>query len=186
MINRRVSSVERHSTASNGNGANGGNFFSSSQAGQFLYSRSISTPSPSLPKAIPVLRGTRTRSVFGQSLSVDGDIPHGSAPVTFNRYINVNCNVGATQEHGSSPTSWYARLSSSLKKSVLRRSTSTRESPQKRRNGAIHRKSVIILVFWTHLISLCIYYRIIESSMGHKSTKTLWAPQLASYYNLVT
>lgn len=144
MINRRFSSVEKHSTP-NGNGASG-TMFSSPPAGQFLYNRSISTPSPSLPKAIPIVGSNRSRSVFSQSLSVDADIPPCSAPVTFNRYINVSCNTGTTPE-GSSPTSWYARLSSSLKKSVLRRSTSIRESTQRRRNGTIQRKSVTILVF---------------------------------------
>lgn len=153
MLNRRVSSVER-STA-NGNGSSGE--YSSPHSGtvyssQFMYHRSISTPSPSsLPKAIPFNRGYRSRSVFAQNVNWDGSIPPCSAPVTFNRYINVNCNNNnnaSDSSAGSPTTSWYARLSSSLKKSVLRRTTSNRESAQKRNvRGGLQRRSVISVLF---------------------------------------
>lgn len=148
MLNRRISSME-----SNPNG--GGATFLSSSPGSthFMYSRSISTPSPSLPKAIPFPpRTIRSRSVFaGQNGNLDGNFPPSSAPVTFNRYINVKSNNNSngssfcnTPEAESSPSSsWYSRLSSSLKKSVLRRTTSYRETAQKKLRAG-HRRSVII------------------------------------------
>lgn len=165
MINRHVSSVER---TPNG-GSNG--------SAQFMYSRSISTPSPSLPKAIPFNHRTavyvnRSHSAFVQSLSVDGCLPPCSAPVTFNRYINVSSGYNASitpAEQGSSPTtSWYARLSSSLKKSVLRRSTSHRESPsqaQKRNRGA-QRRSVMMRLFFPSSIVLYFVWWVLLSSHG--------------------
>lgn len=148
MINRRVSSLEASS-----NGGGGSLFSTSPSSGvctpHFAYSRSISTPSPSLPKAIPLTRTYRSRSMFAQNGNGDGNFPPASAPVTFNRYINVSCNpttttiAGITAEQGSSPSSWYSRLSNSLKKSVLRRSTSYKERQQRQRAGQ-HRRSVII------------------------------------------
>lgn len=150
MLNRRVSSVERSTTNSTGeySSPHSGTVYSS----QFMYHRSISTPSPSsLPKAIPFNRGYRSRSVFAQNVNWDGSIPPCSAPVTFNRYINVNCNNNnnaSDSSAGSPTTSWYARLSSSLKKSVLRRTTSNRESAQKRNvRGGLQRRSVISVLF---------------------------------------
>lgn len=143
MLNRRVSSLE---TASS-NGGVGALISASHGSGSctphFLYSRSISTPSPSLPKAIPFPRTNRSRSVFAQNGSnLDGNFPASSAPVTFNRYINVS-NGNLTPEQESSPSStWYSRLSNSLKKSVLKRSTSYRERQQRLRTG--QRRSVII------------------------------------------
>lgn len=150
MLNRRLSSLER--TTSNGGGAGGGSDVVLSSSPQFLYSRSISTPSPSLPKAIPFPHGIRSKSVLGHGINLDGSLPPCSAPVTFNRYINVNCNANVTPEQGSSPTSWYARLSSSLKKSVLRRSISNRESTKKLRVNGIQRRSVICLLLFSILV----------------------------------
>lgn len=169
MLNRHASSLGR-STTSNGNGTNGhhGSIpFSSPQSAtyspQFMYHRSVSTPSPSMPKAIPFTGGYRSRSVFSHNVNWDGNIPPCSAPVAFNRYINVSSNNNNnTGDHhgGSSPTtSWYARLSSSLKKSVLRRTTSNRESSaQKRRSGGIQRRSVISCSIFIS-ISLLSYQR---------------------------
>lgn len=152
MLNRRMSSMDR---TSNGNHINGTEaLFSSSPKStggfspQYLFNRSISTPSPSLPKAIPFTnhyREQRSRSVYspnGGQLDTGATPPPCTSPITFNRYINVN-QQPATPDQGSSPTSWYARLSSSLKKSVLRRSTSQRESASQKRILA-QRRSVII------------------------------------------
>lgn len=138
MLNRQLSSLETET-----NGAATRPF-----SQQFAYHRSISTPGPgsSLPKSIPLPRTNRSKSVFAQNSQFDCSLPPSSAPVTFNRYINVasnNCSqVQATAAAGTSPSSsWYSRLSNSLKKSVLRRSTSAREGSQKRLLG--QRRSVI-------------------------------------------
>lgn len=167
MLNRHASSLGR--TTSNGNGTNGhhGPILSSSPQSatyspQFMYHRSVSTPSPSMPKAIPFTSGYRSRSVFSHNVNWDGNIPPCSAPVAFNRYINVSCNNhnnNTGDNHGgSSPTtSWYARLSSSLKKSVLRRTTSNRESSaQKRRSGGIQRRSVISHSIFIYILVSCL------------------------------
>lgn len=158
--------MDRTSTA-NGNGT----IFSSSP--QYIYNRSISTPSPSLPKAIPFNCGPRSTSVFAHSLSVDSSAPPCSAPVTFNRYINVS-HVAAQEQASSPSSSWYARLSSSLKKSVLRRSTShtTRDTTPKRVR-AVQRRSVII-GFLINDFSIHSLYRAEECT-----TRGL---QLASYF----
>ena len=174
MINGRYpTSLEK---SSNGNGS--ASYLSSSPSGHsthILYSRSVSTPSPSasLPKAIPFARTNRSKSVYAPG----GNLPPSSAPVTFNRYINVN-SVATTPEQDSSPSSsWYARLSNSLKKSVLRRSISNRETTQKRIRGG-PRRSVITLTVCFCFISTA------EWGMGRRKNSNCLYGQLAGYYNL--
>lgn len=137
MLNRQLSNSGTPS-----NGSQPGTF-----SQPFAYHRSISTPSPgasSQPKSIPLARTNRSKSVFAPNGQYECNLPPSSAPVTFNRYFNVaasNQNNSGQVPAGTSPSSsWYSRLSNSLKKSVLRRSTSTREGSQKRLLG--HRRSV--------------------------------------------
>lgn len=115
------------------------------------YMRSTSTPSPSLPKTIPYNRRSSTLSVAV-----------GSAPITFNRYINVyqqqqqqatsngrshtnQQNLCQAESAPISSSPWYSRLGSSLKKTVLRRNLSVKEATSnQQRVVKLHRKSVII------------------------------------------
>lgn len=128
--------------------------------GHILYSRSVSQPAPaSLPKDIPTngssmgFQYRRSRSKSGSQTSMENDSPITFSPVaSLNRYFSTSLKSDLhddTHEHSSpshhheqgtnvSPTSWYSRLSSSLKRTMLRN--------QKRFRG--HRRNVNIYREW--------------------------------------